>query len=214
MPFDSVAALFGYDRLDNFLAAVGAGDINGAQITNRILEAERRSQQPAFAEDQIISRAAQAPLQGEAVNGVDIMGMGGLLVTLARCCNPMPGDDIVGYITRGRGVTVHRRDCSNIRMHEEPERYVDVSWRHVAQEKRYPVPIEIVAYDREGLMRDISTIVADEQVNMSNISVSTRQDIATLRVTMELTNLQQLARILSRIECIPSVVEARRCSMV
>jgi GTP pyrophosphokinase len=125
----------------------------------------------------------------------------------------MPGDQIVGYITRGRGVTVHRRDCANVQNIVDTERLVEVTWGRDAREQSYSVPVEIIAYDREGLIRDISTVIADEQVNLSKVEVSTRQDIATLYLTMEIAQNQQLTRILNKIEYIPSVVEARRRNM-
>jgi GTP pyrophosphokinase len=155
-------------------------------------------------------RSSPASLRVDSSDGINIMGTGGLLINLAKCCNPMPGDRITGFITRGRGVTVHRIDCPNMINNQEPERIIDVTWGRVKSEQRYSVPVEIVAYDREGLMRDISTVIADEKVNMSTVQVSTRQDIATFELTMEFADIQQLARVLTRIECIPSVVEARR----
>ncbi|MFO7323156.1 MAG: GTP diphosphokinase [Chloroflexota bacterium] len=209
MSFDTVYQWFGYDRLDDFLAAVGAGDINGGQITNRILEMERRDQEER--DRQLLKpRPSPAGVMVDSANGINIQGTSGLLVNLAKCCSPMPGDSIVGYVTRGRGVTVHRSDCPNIQSSAESERLIEVNWGRVKNEQRFTVPVEIVAYDREGLMRDISTVIADEKVNMSSVSVSTRQNIATFDLTMELTDLQQLARVLTRIECIASVVEARR----
>jgi len=138
------------------------------------------------------------------------LGTGGLLVNIANCCKPAPGDDIVGYITRGRGVTVHRRDCANILSLRDPERLIDVEWGAPDDEQRYAVPVEIIAYDREGLMRDISTVIADEKVNISEVSVTTRQEIAEFRLIMEITSSQQLTRILSKIEQLRSVVEAYR----
>src|SRR5690606_26027305 len=99
-------------------------------------------------------------------HGVNIMGTGGLLVNLGRCCKPMPGDKIVGFVTRGRGVTVHRADCVNIG--SESERLIDVTWGQASQEQRYSVAVEIVAYDRDGLMLDVSTVMADDKVNMSS----------------------------------------------
>jgi guanosine-3',5'-bis(diphosphate) 3'-pyrophosphohydrolase len=213
--FESVAQLFHYEKLDDFLAAVGAGDINAAQIATRVLENERSSQQKSVMETMIEEGGnGLVPSQVQVdTNGINIMGMGGMLVSLAGCCNPMYGDEIVGYITRGRGVTVHRRDCSNIQSHSEPERLVEVSWGHVPTEQKYAVPLEIIAYDRDGLLRDISTIIADEKVNMSKVGVTTRQNIATIQVTMEIANVQQLTRILSKMERIQNVIEARRRSM-
>lgn len=212
--FDSVANLFNYDRLEDFLAAVGAGDINSSQIANRLLELERKQTHTRSEEALFRLHPTPAPLPVSTGNGVNIAGTGGLLVNLARCCNPMPGDRIVGYITRGRGVTVHRKDCSNMQATAEPERLIDVTWGHVATEQRYAVPVEIIAYDREGLLRDISTVIADEKVNMASVNVSTRQNIATFQLTIEIANVGQLMRILTRLECINNVVEARRKSMV
>jgi guanosine-3',5'-bis(diphosphate) 3'-pyrophosphohydrolase len=120
------------------------------------------------------------------------------------------GDEIIGFITRGRGITVHRQDCPNATATAEPERLVEVAWTHENEEQCYSAEVEIVAYDREGLMRDISTMIAEENINMSAVNVSTRQDIATFHVTMELRNLQQLTKVLGRVAGIPSVVNARR----
>jgi GTP pyrophosphokinase len=214
MSFDHVAGLFHYEKLDDFLAAVGAGDITSPQIGPRVLEAEGRAEGRSLVEE-MLEEPKPVPSQVHvSANGININGLGGLLVTLANCCSPMYGDDIVGYITRGRGVTVHRRDCGNISHHNEPERLVDVSWGHLPTEQKYAVPMEIVAYDRDGLLRDISTVIADEKVNMTRVAVSTRQNIATVQLTMEIANFQQLSRILNKMERIQNVIEARRRKMV
>lgn len=213
MTFEMVAELFDFRSLEDFFAAVGNGDINSAQISGRILEYERHN----VKETQQAEMKPKPVMQIKAtsgVNGVQVMGAGGFLVNLARCCGPMPGDDIIGFITRGRGITVHRQDCKNVANTPEPERLVEVAWSPVEEKQGYTVPVEIVAYDREGLMRDVSTAITDEKINMSMVNVVTRHDIATFQVTMELRNLKQLTRILSRIECIPSVVEARRKHMI
>lgn len=211
--FETVAELFHYDKLEDFLAAVGAGDITSPQIATRILEMERRDQQKSLVETMIEEPKAVPSQVQVSANGVSINGVGGLLVTLAQCCAPMYGEEIVGYITRGRGVTVHRKDCANVRNHNEPERFVDVAWGSIPTEQKYAVPLEIIAYDRDGLLRDISTVIADEKVSMSKVSVSTRQSIATLQVTMEIANFQQLTRILNKMERIQNVIEARRRKM-
>ena len=205
LSYENVSRTFNFDRIDDFFAAVGEGDIHGAQIANRILEMERREEEQRE-EEFLKVRPAALPI--DISNGVNIMGTGGLLVNMGRCCNPMPGDEIVGFVTRGRGVTVHRADCAN--MAQESERLIDVTWGKLSQEQRYSVPIEIVAYDREGLMLDISTVMADEKVNMSSVNVNVRQNIATLNLTIEINDMQKLTRILSRMESIPSVTEARR----
>ncbi len=207
--FDSVARLLNFDKLDDFLAAIGAGDITGSQITNRVLEEERRKSADTISEEDLLKPRTKST-GSNTTKGVSIMGASGLLVNLARCCAPMPGDDIIGYITRGRGVTVHRTDCPNIQAMRELERLIDVSWGAADEEQRYVVPVEVVAYDREGLLREISTIIADQKVNIASIQVSTRQQIATLNFQLEIASNQQLTRILSQIDCVPNVVEARR----
>ncbi len=211
--FDSVCQIFSYQKLDDFLAAVGAGDITGPQIATRILETEQREQEKSIAETLLENPKPDAPPIQVEPNGININGLGGMLVNLAQCCNPMYGDPIIGYVTRGRGVTVHRQDCANVHAHSEPERLVEVSWGNLPTEQKYAVPLEVVAYDRDGLLRDISTIIADEKVNMTKVSVSTRQNIATVQVTMEIGNIQQLTRILNKVERIQNVIEARRRRM-
>lgn len=205
--FDSVAKLFDHTVVDDFLAAVGAGDINTAQISNRILDEERK--QHKFDDITDLVRPSRRNSK-DSSNGIQILGTGGLLVNLAACCNPMPGEEIVGYITRGRGVTVHRTNCSNIVASTEKERLIDVTWGNTNDERYYSVPVEIVAYDRAGLIRDISTVIADEKVNISEVKVSTRADIATVQIIVEIHNNGQLTRILNKIEQLPNVSETYR----
>ncbi|MCY4538033.1 MAG: bifunctional (p)ppGpp synthetase/guanosine-3',5'-bis(diphosphate) 3'-pyrophosphohydrolase [Chloroflexi bacterium] len=207
--FESVARLLSFDKLDDFLAGIGSGDVTGSQITNRVLEDERRKSAETISEEDLLKPRAKSS-GGNVAKGVSIMGARGLLVNLARCCSPMPGDEIVGYITRGRGVTVHRDECPNIVALRDVERLIEVSWGSEEEEQRYVVPVEVVAYDREGLLREISTIIADQKVNITSVDVSTRQHIATLNLQLEIASNQQLTRILSKLEMVPSVVEARR----
>lgn len=208
MSFEHVASLFDYSKVSNFMAAVGAGDINANQIASRVLDEEREQQR--FKDADSLVRKSKAVPTSSSQSGVNVLGTGGLLVNFAKCCNPTPGDPITGYITRGRGVTIHRADCTNILSIIDRERLIDVSWGGLDEEKRYRVPVEIVAYDREGLIRDISTVIADEKINIAEVRVSTKQEIATFHITMEISHSQQLTRILSKIAQIKSVVETYR----
>jgi len=210
MSFEYVAGLLDYDKVDNFLAAIGSGDVTGAQITNRVLDEERKKQAEADILKDMLKPRFRPTTKADDGNGVTILGTGGLLVNMAKCCSPMPGDEIVGYVTRGRGVTVHRSDCSNILSMSDHERLIDVSWGANNTEQRYLVPLEVIANDREALLKDISTIIADERINISDVSVVTKQHIATFYIKLEIANNNQLTRIISKIECIPDVVEARR----
>lgn len=209
MSFESVMHLFDYSKQDDFLAAIGSGDITGTQISNYVLENERRERELANFEEEMLKPRARSAT-ADSAKGVTILGTGGLLVNLAKCCSPMPGDEIIGYVTRGRGVTVHRQDCPNMTGIADTERLIEVSWGSTAPEQRYTVPVEIVAHDREGLLRDVSTLIADERVNITSVDVVTKHSIATLNLCIEISNNKQLARILSKVETIPSVVEARR----
>jgi GTP pyrophosphokinase len=203
MPHEKVAQLFQYDKLNNFLAAVGYGDINSQQIATRIIEAERREE---ILEEELELPAGPPPTRvGE---GVMVRGTGGLLTHLARCCGPVPGDEIIGYVTRGRGVTVHRRDCPNILRIRELERLIEVAWG--IKEKTYPATICIVAYDRGGLMRDIAAVVAAAGINVTAFNVSTAKNIANVYATLEISDIAQLSSVLAKIERLPNVVEARR----
>ncbi len=212
--FESVAHLFDYEELEDFLAAIGVGDINSSQIANRLLAEEKQREEERRQEELLNPPSTSVKVGDVGTNSILIQGADGLLVTIAKCCRPMPGDPIIGYITRGRGVTVHRTSCKNIQNLSDPERLIDVSWSNVLAEETYTVPIEIVAYDREGLMRDISTIIADEKINLSDVRVSTRQNIATFHLMMEIRNASQLTRVMNRLDGIPSVVEVHRRQMV
>ncbi len=205
MSHEAVARLFEYEKTEDFLAAIGYGDINSHQIATKVLEAERREQPPPF------PPAAPATPQPSLAEEVTVQGTGGLLTHLARCCNPLPGDEIVGYITRGRGVTVHRRDCPNVLNTREPERLIEVEWG--VSRQTYPVSVQIVAYDREGLLRDIAGVVAAEAVNMSSVSVTTDKNFAFFAATLEITDVAQLSRVLTKVERLPNVIEARRQSL-
>ncbi len=201
LPRDEVAQAFNFSNADELMAAIGYGDITPAQVGLCLLEDESSSS---------ASDAADA-LAGdiERVNGMRLNDTGGLLVTLANCCHPTPGDDIVGYLVQGRGITVHRADCINIINAPKPERLIHVTWPPDDQ-TAFQVPVVIVAYDREGLMRDIGAALADENISISNVNISTRQNIATFQLTIKIQDLKQLTRVLGKLERLPNVVEAVR----
>ncbi|MCS6844097.1 MAG: bifunctional (p)ppGpp synthetase/guanosine-3',5'-bis(diphosphate) 3'-pyrophosphohydrolase [Caldilineales bacterium] len=203
---ESIAKLFGMDKVEDFYAAIGFGDINTQQIAAKVLDVERKEQEAA-------EPAEQQPDIPISSDGVTILGVGDLLSRTAMCCNPMPGQEIVGYVTRGRGVTIHRKNCPNVlnMARKDPERLVQVSWGQAAQ-RTHPVRITVEAFDRSGLLRDIAALVADEKVNMRDASAVTgiRGNQARVTATLEIRDAQQLSRILTRIERLPNVVEARR----
>ncbi len=200
--FDKISRGLGFSQSDDLLAAIGCGDIHLGKIVNEIVgEQEIEFEIPEKLEPSLIDRAVPT-------EEVSILGLKGLLTNLARCCKPVPGDPIIGYITRGRGATIHRQDCPNVLRIKDTERLVQVSWGQAKQ--TYPVSIRIRAYDRDGLMRDVSTLVSNEGINMSSIHVSTKNSLATFDLVMGVTDISQLSRVLNRLEALPNVLEARR----
>lgn len=200
LPFserEKLQELFKYEELDDFYLAIGSGDITTHQIAMKLADQE---QQPKIT----TSAPTRHPTSPVTVRGVD-----DLLTQLAQCCHPVPGDKIVGYITRSRGITIHRQDCQNIINEKERDRLIPVEWGET--DAMYPVQIQVEALDRVGLMRDISTIVAEEKLNIAAVSL-TNNDNQTISIyfALEAANLAQLSRLLVRIEGIRGVTSAER----
>ena len=196
---DKVARLLNYDSADDLFAALGSGSINASQIMPRLSGAL----EPAEEGPEVVPPRKISPVS------INVLGVGDLLTRLANCCHPLPGDRIIGYITQGRGITVHRRDCPNIVHEEEKERLVKVEWGAVAQV--YPVTIQVDAWDRVGLVRDISAIIAEEGVNLTEVSMDNhRGDSVILYFTLEVKNAAQLSKIMSRIHSVWNVVSVIR----
>ena len=207
--FERIAKLMKFDKVDDLLAAIGYGDINTQQIANRLLQEEQVQKQQERLEKELQERPS-LPTSIPGLDEVMAGGETGLLITPARCCNPVPGDDIVGYITRGRGITIHRRDCPNIR-HVDKDRLIEVRWGN-SKRSSYPVRIRIIAFDRPGLLRDISTVVSDEGINILDAYTKTypEKHTADILATLEINTTDQLSRILSRLERLPNVIEVYR----
>jgi GTP pyrophosphokinase len=193
-------SIFKFDELDDFFLRVGYGEISTQQIGNKI---------GALIQPEEVLPATEAPVRPAYSTSIRVLGTGDLLTRLARCCNPVPGDDIAGYVTRGEGVSVHRRDCRNIMNEGERERLVDVEWGRAGQ--LYPVAVHIEAWDRVGLLRDITTLVAEERVNMVGVHTQEQDDgRIMIFVTLETSGLQQLSRLLSKVEGIRGVLSVSR----
>ncbi len=201
MPYQEVMLHFPqYTKLDDFLAGIGYGAITTQQLAQKLLKVGEEQ----TAQAQIVSHPT-------STSGLKIMGVGDLLTRLAPCCKPMPGDEIVGYITRGRGVTVHRADCENIKKETEVERLVRLDWEGVAPQK-YPVTIRVHALDRVGLVRDVSTVIADEKINMTSVTTTTdpKERTATITLTVEVSDAKELSKVLAKLESVKNVIEVRR----
>ena len=193
-----------YTKFDDLLAAIGYGAISSNLIAARL--DQNREKDVLVASPHIEVPRTPARLQ--------VMGVGDLLTNLATCCKPVPGDEIVGYVTRGRGITVHRGDCPNVGSLSDPERLVPVTWGDRGEDT-FPVTIRVHAWDRVGFLKDVSTLLADQKVNIISVLTTTHGDrTVTLLVTVEVEGIGQLSKILQKLEGIRDVYEVRRDASV
>ena len=192
--------------VEDMLIAIGTGDITMTRLDSQLLYEEEDDEGLKFGTRTGVDTEIQSH------DTIAVVGLKGLLTTIAKCCNPVPGDDIIGYITRGRGATVHRRDCPNILRLRERERLVRVSWGE--PKRTYPVSVCVKAYDRDGLIRDITNLISNEGINMNHVQVGVTQkkklNVAVLDLVLEVREIDQLMRVLTRIETLPNVLEAIR----
>ena len=193
---------FNVRSLDDLYVAIGTVDLSMGRVINKVSELQKS----AITEDLLIP--AGPTTKPAPSSSVMVMGLKGMATVPARCCNPMPGDDIVGYVTRGRGATIHRVDCPNILRVHDRERLIQVDW--ASQEKTYPVALQLSAYDRQGLMTDISTVLSGENVRLVDLSMQTRAHLVKVNLVLEVSGISQLSRLLTRMENIPNVIEASR----
>jgi guanosine-3',5'-bis(diphosphate) 3'-pyrophosphohydrolase len=195
---EELATLFKCDSLDDFYLAIGYGGITTHQIA---LKVAAQQEQP-----EVITEVTPPK---PPVSAIKVLGVGDMLVQLAQCCHPVPGDKITGYVTRSRGVTIHRRDCHNVIHEDEKERLVKVEWGQA--DSVYPVNVQVEAWDRVGLIRDISTIVAEEKVNIATMSFTNHDDhTISLHFTLETKGLAQLSRLLAKVEGVRGVINVSR----
>ncbi|NUM45838.1 MAG: bifunctional (p)ppGpp synthetase/guanosine-3',5'-bis(diphosphate) 3'-pyrophosphohydrolase [Anaerolineales bacterium] len=201
LSLEKLARDFGFRTVEDLSFAIGAGDLALGRIVSHLAQAEEK--EPNI-EDLI------KPSTEKTDGTISVLGLRGIQTNVAKCCKPAPGDEIVGYITRGRGATVHRIDCPNILNSREPERIVKASWGTI--NVTYPVSVRIRAFDREGIVKDVSSIISDEKINITDWDVKMNKDRtqAILEVVLEVKDITQLSRVLTRIEKLPNIRDARR----
>ena len=190
-----------YRELDDFFAAIGYGAVSPSSIVGKL----------EIHDDAAITLPDVAPpAAAVSTTGVRVKGVGDLLVRFANCCSPIPGDPITGYVTRGKGVTVHRANCPSVLSERDIERLIDVEWESIDQQT-YPITIRIEALDRPGLLNEITNVVAEHKVNIVAASIGTHPDgTAAISATLKVTSLQQLSKVLERIERIRDITSVSR----
>ncbi|MGI8999947.1 MAG: TGS domain-containing protein, partial [Candidatus Limnocylindria bacterium] len=195
-----IASQYRYRDMDDFYAAIGYGAVSSASVVSKL----------EIHDDAAITLPEEAPPASPSTTGVRVKGVGDLLVRFAKCCSPIPGDEITGYVTRGKGVTVHRASCPSVLSERDIERLIDVEWE-LAGQQTYPITVRISALDRPGLLSDITNVVAEYKVNIVAASVATHADgTAVITATFKVESLQQLARVLAKIERLRDVTSVTR----
>ncbi len=198
---------------EDLYAAVGVGGITAQQLVNRLAEKKRREREKEEALEKLVKEMQNPTVNNKRTEtGVIVKGIDNLLIRLSRCCTPVPGDEIVGFITKGRGVSVHREDCPNVNDGDR-ERLIDVEWEHTESQSRkeYPVDIEVYAYDRPGILNDVMHAVTDTRVNI--LAVTGKADynkIATLHLTISISNITALHKVVEKIKQLPDIYSVQR----
>ena len=204
---EAIAKALKYPDLDALCVALGAGDLTAASVANAIQQLRSDTQKEP------LRKRRHAPKKAGASDRIAVLGVGDLMCNFARCCRPVPPESIVGYITQLRGVSIHREDCGNLRglIARHPERLVEVNWGE-SDDAYYSADLTIHAYDRQGLLRDISNVMSDEHVSIDSVSTRSdkRQSQAVMNMTVSVPNLPALSRVMSRLELLPNVTSVRR----
>lgn len=207
---------FNFNSIDDMFSAVGYGGISSSKIVAKLKEEYRKTVKPedldaetdqeALAKQEKEKKGKPAPENGVIVKGID-----NCLVRLSRCCNPVPGDTIIGYITRGRGVSVHRSDCTNVvKNRNEDERLIEVKW-YTAANVAYKAEVNLLANDRASLLMEITNTIAEAKIRLKAINArTTRDQIAVIKLTLEINDTEQLDKIIKKLKKIDSVFEVTR----
>ncbi|MEY3990185.1 MAG: hypothetical protein RI985_1266 [Chloroflexota bacterium] len=204
---DDAATIAGIKPVDDMLVQIGNGELSARMLAQKILSTQMRDDEP------IDPPMPSTPSKNTLDNAdIRVRGLDGMLTRMARCCSPVVGEPIAGYVTRGRGVTVHRADCHNILNEPDTNRIVTVTWGGSVPKLGFLVPLQIESWDRVGLWRDISSTIADAGINIDVVEqVPTRRaNISMLRVIVRIQSVEQLTRLIDRLNRLPDVIEARR----
>ncbi|WP_019242723.1 MULTISPECIES: RelA/SpoT family protein [Bacillus] len=211
-----VADKFNFTNADDMYAAVGYNGITAAQIANRLTEKWRKIKE----QEEQLTKITEATsdiksslrISKKRDSGVRVKGVDNLLIRMSRCCNPVPGDDIVGFITKGRGVSVHRRDCPNIVGEDVENRLIPVEWESgECESKEYNVDIEINGYDRQGLLNEVLQVVNEAKTNISAVTgKKDRNNMALINMSISIHNISHLHKVVEKIKQIPDVYSVRR----
>ncbi|MDI3509142.1 MAG: diphosphokinase / guanosine-3,5-bis(diphosphate) 3-diphosphatase [Clostridiales bacterium] len=201
---------YSFRSFDDIYAAVGYGALTPHQVLARLVEDYRQTQQSDEKIIETINKAMPETKQSTPTT-IKVSDIDNVMMRISKCCNPVPGDEIVGYITRGRGISIHRKDCPNVRSGAfEPERLIDVKWDE-APKTAYDAGVQVTAQDRFALLADITNTISESKIMVTSINAKSRQDgIAVINLTVQITGLQQLDKLMKQLRKLPKVINVER----
>ena len=214
---DTLYKRYSVQSLDDLYAMVGFGGLSTQQVLNRLIEEYRKThktEEPLLTAEPKEEPQPQKRVPTSSSNGVVVKGESGMLVRFAKCCNPLPGDKIIGYITRGRGVSVHRADCVSLKDEGvEPERLIEVDWEHQAENTTYDAEIRVISYNRTGLLAELSVTFASQDIPVTSMSAhAAKNGTYVFHISITIKSTQQLNKIIKDLLKIPDVIEVTRVS--
>ena len=211
--YDGILKRYAFSELNDIYGAVGYGGIASAYVISRLLEEQRKAEAPALPKVQEVTHEEAQSHLGKPTHGVYVKGESGMLVRFARCCNPVPGDEIIGYITRGRGVTVHKADCVNA-TNSEQERMVEVSWAGTNELADFNASINIIAYDHVSLLGELALCIGNMDVPIVAVSAKRDEKKKTCNITMviQVKSREQLDRVFTQLHKRSDIIEVYRGS--
>ena len=197
-----ILSIFKVDSMDDLLANLGSGGVTESQLAHRLARSRQMPEPP------LTRRRTDLPLSSPS-SGITVLGVGDLLTRMGRCCSPIPGDEIVGFVTRSRGVTVHKQDCNSVIHEDDRDRFIKVDWGEAKE--LYPVRVIMKAYDRVGLLRDLTHMVSEEGVNIASVVTEELADgTVTMALTVHTTGLEQLGKLFSKLEGVRGCISISR----
>ncbi len=218
---DPIIEKLGMNTLEDLHAAIGYGGIMLNQVVPKLKDKHKQENKPQVSlleqmaegfDHEHQPREREKKKKPKAANGIVVKGVEDMLVRFAKCCSPVPGDDIIGYITRGRGVTIHRSDCVNFEKAEDAQnRFIEVAWDKKEQQTSYSSEVQIIAPDRKGLLGEVTVLITDLNLTVTGVNAKlSKNNIAIINLTLEISNSDQLTKLINKIQSMPEIIEVKR----
>jgi guanosine-3',5'-bis(diphosphate) 3'-pyrophosphohydrolase len=205
---------YGFNSIDDVYAAIGYGGLTTNQVLLRLINEYKKHQKTTTSEavdDTEIKQIIDTRAKKHYGKGIQVKGIDNILIRIAKCCNPVPGDEIIGYITKGRGISVHRVDCINLaEISDEKHRLIEVAW---AEQDRasYNAEIKIIARDRQSLLADITSAIANMDITITAVNARTNKNrLASINLGVEISNTQQLEKVMKQLKKLQDVLDVHR----